>query len=321
MFGLALSTKWAAAPFVVVGIAATTAWDVGREKASDRSHIPTRMLGAFGTLVLLPASIYVATYTPWFVDQQRYNPPLCESNSTSFALLPGHLLKVHGRAGQWLCYQGQIASFHKHLEKYNTVAPTTPGGPTLRRPGHPYYGFAWSWPWIGRPVAMYYQSMGADTARRDAEVLGLPNPFIWWPGFFVALIAIAWWAYRKDATASLILAFFLAGFLPYLFADVVDRAVFMFYATPLVPFVVLAVVHVMFRIFKRWPESRPFLILYVTGVVGAFAYFYPILAGVPIPYSGIFGWARHMWWSDRFHFFNIRGDCLVQDKIKHLCWI
>jgi dolichyl-phosphate-mannose-protein mannosyltransferase len=320
MFGLALSTKWAAAPFVVVGIAMSLSWDVGREKASDHSRIPLRTVGAFGALVLLPLSIYISTYTPWFADTHRYNPPLCQAPSTTFSLLPGHLLKVHGLAGQWLCYQGQIANFHKHLEKYNNEA-TTPGGPIIRKPGHPYYGFAWSWPWIGRPVAMYYKTTGVGTQREDAEVLGLPNPFIWWPGFFIGLIAIAWWAYRRDATAALILAFFIAGFAPYIFADIVDRAVFMFYATPLVPFVVLTVVHVMVKICKRWPEARAYLILYVVGVVGAFAYFYPILAGLPIPYSGIFGWARHMWFSDRFHFFNIRGDCLIQNKIKTLCWI
>jgi hypothetical protein len=55
--------------------------------------------------------------------------------------------------------------------------------------------------------------------------------------------------------------------------------------------------------------------------VGAFAYFYPILAAVPIPYGGAFGWARHIWFSDRFRFLWLKGDCTAQNKIKLLCWI
>ena len=46
-----------------------------------------------------------------------------------------------------------------------------------------------------------------------------------------------------------------------------------------------------------------------------------ILAALPIPYSGAFGWARHIWFSDRFHFLWLKGDCTAQNKIKLLCWI
>jgi dolichyl-phosphate-mannose--protein O-mannosyl transferase len=320
MFGLALATKWGALPFIIVGVFASLGWEVSRELASDRSRFALRLVSAFGAFALLPIAIYVATYIPWFTDSQRYNPPLCASSSTEFAILPFHVLKLHGLPAKWLCYQGQNYHFHKDLKKYDTVSASL-GGESIRKPGHPYYGYAWSWPWLGRPVAMYYQTTGSGDHRTEAEVLGLPNPFIWWPGFFIGLIALGWWTLKRNATASFIFAFFVAGFAPYLAGDLFGKAVFMFYATPLVPFVVLGVVHLMSRIFATWPDAKPYLILYVVGCVGAFAYFYPVLAAYPIPYTGLFGWARHMWFSDRFHFFNIHGDCLVPNKIKTLCWI
>jgi dolichyl-phosphate-mannose--protein O-mannosyl transferase len=95
----------------------------------------------------------------------------------------------------------------------------------------------------------------------------------------------------------------------------------MFYATPLVPYVVLTVVHVLYRAVNRWPGLAPYVIGYVVACVGAFAYFYPILAAAPIPYSGAFGWARHIWFSDRFRILWLKGDCTAQNKIKLLCWI
>ena len=80
-----------------------------------------------------------------------------------------------GLAGQWLCYQHEVYNFHANLQKYvTTTDPTT--GKTVKSPGHPYYGNAWTWPWIGRPVAHYYQTTGSGPSQRDSEILGLPNP-------------------------------------------------------------------------------------------------------------------------------------------------
>jgi hypothetical protein len=365
MFGLAIATKWAALPFVAVGIAATLSWDVGRElHAPDRlesepwspaprdlDHGPetgnplSRLwsgfklalgpvknglgriyravriaFGPIGALVLLPVMIYIVSYTPWFADSHRYNPPLCASSDTTFAVTPFHWPHVGGIGGQWLCYQGQVLSFHEHLEKY--VEETDPKTHvTTIKTGHPYYGYAWSWPWIGRPVAHYYDTTGSQPNPKEAEVIGLPNPLIWWPGFVIALPLLIWWAVRRDATAALILAFFAAGWLPYVYGDISGTAVFLFYATPLVPFVVLGVVHVISKAIARWPSTWPTVIGYLVACLVAFVYFYPVLAAYPIPYNGFFGWSRHMWFNVNFHIFNIHSDCTVQDKIKLLCWI
>ncbi|TML77024.1 MAG: phospholipid carrier-dependent glycosyltransferase [Actinobacteria bacterium] len=318
MFGLAIASKWDALPFIAVGIASTMAWDAVRARdAADRRYA-AKIAGTLGALVLLPIAIYIASYTPWFVDSHRYNLPQCSKETTTFSFGVYHL---GGLAGQWLCYQHEVYNFHANLQKYvPTTDPTT--GKTVKTPGHPYYGNAWTWPWIGRPVAHYYQSTGSGSKQLDSEILGLPNPMIWWPSFFIGFIALAWWTYKKDTTASFIFSLFVAGWFPFLIlGDALGKPVFMFYATPLVPYVVLTLVHVLYRSVRRWPQLTPYVVGYVVACVGAFAYFYPILAALPIPYNGAFGWARHIWFSDRFHFFKIKGDCSVPNKIKLLCWI
>ena len=314
MFGLALATKWDALPFIAVGIAATVAWDAVRATEPEDRRYGRKILGTIGSLVLLPAVIYVATYTPWFLDSHRYNPPLCESKQTTFMVIPG-VYHIGGLAGQWLCYQHQVYDFHRGLTMYDT---------TTKKPGHPYYGYSFSWPWIGRPVAHYYTTSTSPHGKQlDSEILGLPNPLIWWPAFFIGFPLLVWWAFKRDATASFLFGMFAAGWFPYLFlGDMMGKAVFMFYATPLVPFVVLTFVHVLWRAVRRWPGLVPYVVGYLVACVAGFAYFYPILTALPIPHDGIFGWARHIWFSDRFHLWKIRGDCVTRpDKIKLLCWI
>lgn len=318
MFGLALASKWDALPFVAVGLASTLAWDAVRSKDAAEPHYFRQLLGAAGALVLLPVVIYIAAYTPWFLDSHRYNLPQCDKQTTTVSFGIYHL---GGLAGKWLCWQREVYNFHSNLAKYETATDQSTGQ-QVKRPGHPYYGDAWTWPWIGRPVAHYYRSTGSGSNQVDSEILGLPNPLIWWPGFFIGFIALAWWTYKRDTTASFLFALFVAGWFPYLIlGDALNKPVFMFYATPLVPWVVAAVVHVLYRWVRRWPWLVPYVVGYIVACVGAFAYFYPILAALPIPNGGAFGWARHIWFSDRFRFLWLHGDCTATNKIKILCWI
>jgi dolichyl-phosphate-mannose--protein O-mannosyl transferase len=142
----------------------------------------------------------------------------------------------------------------------------------------------------------------------DAEILGLPNPVIWWTAFFLALPVCLFWAIAKRDETAALLVFLLAPLVaPWL---VYSRPLFMFYMTPAVPILVLLVVHVM----QRW-RLQASAIGFVVLAVAMFAYFYPVLAALPIPATGFFGWNSHIWFGHGF-----RGDC-TSEKIKLLCWI
>jgi dolichyl-phosphate-mannose--protein O-mannosyl transferase len=327
-FGLAVGSKWAAIPMLPVIAAVALAWEAVRirdarprvwvatrtdtppsegEAASPdpggyfrrtfvsqrRTSLTFQVLALVGTFVILPTAVYFASYTPWFLSSKRYVPPLCT-----------------GKAGvsYWACYQKEIYNYHRNLQAFNDKG----------EPIHPYMSRPWSWPWISRPASHFNARYcaGTHTAEPcaagvdviDEEIVGLPNPIIWWTGFFVALpFCIFWMIWRRDDVAALLVVLFAPLVIPWF---VYSRPLFLFYMTPASAFLGLMVVHAMVRWRWRWMAAG-----YVVLAAGAFAYFYPVLSAYPIPLTGTFGWQNHMWFGH-----NIRGDCLTA-KVKLLCWI
>jgi hypothetical protein len=360
-FGLAVSSKWSAAPLLPVAFAVGLAWEVVRlrpapkptpealptdegeaeaspsegeaivsppaPRRSRRDSLVFQAAALAVTFGLLPVLVYIGTYTPWFLSTKRYIPPLCHNtvseevpedtplpNGARVVATPQtgvvRFERSVPKAGMdlWLCNQREIFNYHKNLKSIG------PEG----KPIHPYMSKAWSWPWISRPAAHHYtaicvpsgapQPCPAGEIAQNEEILGLPNPLIWWVGFFLALPLCAWWmVVRRDDVAALLLVLFLPLVLPWFLTT---RPLFMFYMTPAVPLLVLMLVHVM----KVW-RLRATAVAFVALSVGAFIYFYPVLAAYPLPPQGIFGWESRIWFGH-----VLKGDCTAED-IKLLCWI
>jgi hypothetical protein len=270
-----------------------------------RDGLFVQLVRIAGTFAIIPVLVYVGSYGTWFLSTERYIPPLCHNT----VFVDGVARSVP-KAGMdlWRCNQHEIWNYHQHLNSTNADGT----------PIHPYMSKAWSWPWISRPAAHYFQSY-CDPGRtpgpcksgqvpRDEEILGLPNPLIWWTGFFIALPMCLWWTIRRqDQVAALLVVFFAPLVLPWF---VTSRPLFMFYMTPAVPFLVLMVVHAM----KVW-RLRATAVAYVAVAVGLFLYFYPILTAYPLPPTGPFGWEGRIWFGH-----GIRGDC-TSKGIRLLCWI
>lgn len=284
--GLALATKWGPIPIIAVAVLLALRWGGWR---------------ALATAGLIPL-VYVATFTPWFLDAHRYVPPACEGSH------------IAGRFGAWVCYQQEMYHFHRDLQKYEPKAadddeasatPTADGATPALVPGHPYFGHGYSWPWIGRPVAHHYAS--ADD--KAEEVLGLPNPATWWTAFFLGIPALLILALRRDGTAAMLLALIAAAYLPYLAADLVARPVFLFYATPLVPYLVLGLTHLGVRAARRWTQAGTVAVAFAMIAVTLAVYFYPVLSSSPVPSAS---WRARIWLS---------RDCSAEGRIKIACWI
>jgi len=210
--------------------------------------------------------------------------------------------------GYWLCYQREILDYHRHLAAFDANG----------NPIHPYMSRPWSWPWISRPASHYNvrycapshsdEPCPAGQVVIDEEILGLPNPLIWWTGFFIALPAcIFWMIFKRDDVAALLVVLFMPLVLPWF---VYTRPLFLFYMTPASAFLSLMVVHAMVRWRWRWMA-----VWFVALAIAVFGYFYPVLAAYPLPLQGRFSWNSRMWFGH-----NLRGDCLSA-KIKLLCWI
>jgi dolichyl-phosphate-mannose--protein O-mannosyl transferase len=243
--GLAVATKWAAVPAAIVIFQIAFLWDDARWRSGEQSDpLPStvpisrrserprwwRLASLIVTLLLLPMAVYVASYIPWFMDSSHYVPPPCARGHaqtlTTGAQSGGSLTRA------WLCYQIKIFDYHKSLETFRN-------GELIQ----PYVARAWSWPWIGRPTVHFRDASSSRSSV--AEIIGLPNPALWYPAFFLALPLCLWWAVRRrDATAALILATFAALYLPWL---IVSRPLWLFYLAPAIPFLALMVGHTLHR--------------------------------------------------------------------------
>lgn len=278
-FGLALATKWSA----LLAIAAAGLFLVVSELAWRR-RITGRAFAALGravasiagALVAVPLLVYVLSYSSWFAnfEQTRRGADLCPDGVCAG-------VTATDIADGWLDEQREIFNFHRTLQAE-----------------HPYRAPARSWFLMSRPVAYYWEACddpasppegGCSVAPGNvAEIVGMGNPLIWWPAL-LAYPVLGWFAVRRrDWRAATILAFLLLQVAPW---HLTSRPVFLFYMTPAVPFICLALACAAWRALSvralRWVPAA------VAGVaVAGFLFFYPVLVGAELSRQA---WDLRMW--------------------------
>ncbi len=167
---------------------------------------------------------------------------------------------------------------------------------------HPYQSVWWQWPLLERPISYYYHDFRVGAAAQDsakccvAEILALPNPFVWWLGLAsVPYIAFLAWKERNKGYTLLVVAYFLQ-WLPWIGSP---RIAFEYHFFPNLAVIVLANTVLLQRLWMRWvPAGRWAVGGFLVASFLAFWYFYPILAGVGISYDA---WYQRMW-SSWLHF-------------------
>jgi dolichyl-phosphate-mannose--protein O-mannosyl transferase len=167
---------------------------------------------------------------------------------------------------------------------------------------HPYQSAWWQWPLDLRPIAYYWKDLRVGAAANNpaaccvSEVISLPNPLIMWFGLVcVPLVALLAWREKNKGYALLVLAY-LFQWLPWARSP---RITFAYHFYVDIPLIVLCNVIVLQRIWNwQYTESwarlaaRVAVGAYCAAVVLAFIWFYPILAGTPVPWNS---WNARMW--------------------------
>jgi len=238
--GCALATKWSAIWYVVALGLLAFAWDCGACRSAGLPAPVLRSVRSFvgwGTVYLIIVlGVYTAAWAGWFASSDAY-----ERQYGANAL-----------AG-WIQYHREILRFHTRLTAY-----------------HRYASLPWSWLLLARPVAYFYSTptdCGSQNCSR--EVLALGNPVLWWP-FAGALVAMAWrWLARRDWRGAAVLAGVGAAFLPWL--PYPHRTMFLFYALPGLPFLVLATTMCLGMVLGRpdvWPVGDIALAAAIADVKG-----------------------------------------------------
>lgn len=278
--GAATGTKWSGAYSIVAFAALAVAWDIGSRRNAGALR-PTwtwfthDVPAWFGSFVVLPIVVYTLTWTGWFLTDTGYDRAGRKG--------------LFGVLGGWWDYQGAIREFHDQLST-----------------NHPYESNSpFEWLILGRPVAFYYQGSkfgenGCKAAEGcSSEVLDLGNPAIWWVGIAALVAMVALWAVRRDWRAALIVVGFLFNFVPWLLFP--DRTKFIFYALPLLPFLVLALTALAGLALGppnatrgRRTGGAVGVCLYALVVLALFAYFHPIWVGDMISTNE---WDARIWFS------------------------
>jgi len=142
---------------------------------------------------------------------------------------------------------------------------------------HPYSSPWWKWPLLLRSVYLYLKDYGTLQAR----IYAIGNPFIWWTGcvfFILSLIEII----RKELPAlSFAVLSVLAYWLPWTVSP--RKLSFLYHFLPSLPFIFLIIAYFLDLFWVKSRYGKAFVIVYLIIASGMFIYFYPILAGIPMP--------------------------------------
>jgi dolichyl-phosphate-mannose-protein mannosyltransferase len=292
--GAAVATKWSALYYVAVLVLLAFAWEVGARRTAGvrnpvRATLQRSTAGALATLLVLPAALYVLSWSGWFLadgpDSRAWDRDWAATNPASglATLVPDGLRSF---------WHYQVAQYEFHDEL---------------RQSHPYQSHPAGWLLLARPVSYYYPSgvgpgdYGCEVASCSREVLAIGTPAIWWASIPALALLLFLWLAKRDWRPAAVLAMVATAILPWVRDDLDGRTMFLFYALPAVPFLALGLALLLgWAVGGRGASSRRRTAVAVAaGAYGAlvvvnFAYLYPVLAAQTLPYED---WAERMWFT------------------------
>jgi dolichyl-phosphate-mannose-protein mannosyltransferase len=239
LLGLSFGIKWSALSFWAGFALLSLLWDRGAFKSAGVEQpgvvvLKRSLFGGVFSLGLAPLAAYFLTWTGWFVGENSWNRHWGDTHPGSglFALLPSGFRGL-------LDYHHQAYKFHSHL--YDP---------------HPYKANPWSWLILGRPISFYAPSgvTGCGATSCTREILLIGTPIMYW-ALIPALIWLLWhWATTRDWRAGAVWMAFLAGWGVWL--QNTRRTGFLFYMTPLMPFLVLGLTLAVAAMLSRTAGER-----------------------------------------------------------------
>jgi dolichyl-phosphate-mannose-protein mannosyltransferase len=293
LIGLACASKQYGAWYLVAFVGLCIAWDLGARRAAGLRDYVRGALVRDGkwlplTLGLIPLVTYTITWMGWLVTNTGYDRDYAQQNGVTTPVISALY---------------SLFEYHKEMVQFAVGLSKT----------HPYMSQPWGWLVISRPVAFFYQCYtgpanyhvcpnGYTGPMWSQEVLAIGNPAIWWAAVPAMLFCLGWWFTRRDWRAGVAVLGVAAGWVTWL--PFISRTKFYYYAVEFEPFMILCIVLCLGLIIGPATASRlrraigsTVVGVYLVSVVLLFWYFYPILAGKIIPYSGgLFSWLGHMWY-------------------------
>lgn len=248
---------------------------------------PVVALSMFPTAVLA----YLLSWSGWFLSSSGYDRRFVEDGGARFTGLLAWVPTSLQDLWEW---HRSIYAFHTTLDA-----------------GHPYKSPAILWPIIARPTSMWWDSTNAGRcgdAGCVSAITDLPNPLIWYAAVAASIYLLVRFIRRREWQAGLILMGFVGGWLPWL--QYPNRTMFFFYSIAFEPYMLLALAATIGLLVMRPPDLDPtdelgiaqtayglkvrraLVLVFLVAAVALSAFFFPISAGIPVPY---WFWHIHMW--------------------------
>jgi dolichyl-phosphate-mannose-protein mannosyltransferase len=220
-----------------------------------RARLGPYLVMAIIAFAVLPVTIYLASWIPFFTRGQFHN------------------------LGDLVLYNQQAYWYHANLKAT-----------------HPWGSPWFSWPFLYRPVAYYYQyeGLGPDPVSGRplfAGMADLGNPLIWWASL-PAVLSLPYFVFRhRSFPAAVILVGFLTQYLPW---ARITRVVFLYHMFGGLLFMILALAFVLVRMQDAGPlrigffgdravtSTRWLVPAFLVAAVVFFLYFYPVWTALPI---------------------------------------
>ncbi|QBR94394.1 phospholipid carrier-dependent glycosyltransferase [Nocardioides euryhalodurans] len=307
-FGLAVGTKWTALyPLAAFGLL-VWAWSAGARRSFGVRRPVLRSavvdgVPAFVHLVLVAFVVYVATWTGWLVHAEEYEQSLSNSQYTTYdggSPWPTRdepdasgLGEVVQSLRSLAYYHDDVYTFHAHF---------------LDDSDHAYQSLPSGWLLLAKPVNVSADtdiapgSQGCDApADSDClrQTLMIGTPALWWGSILGLLASAVLWVGQRDWRFGVPVVGTLSTWLPWLAYD--DRPIFLFYASMMLPFMVIAVALCLGKLVgsSRAPTPRRTAGVVVAGsffvlVLLNFAWFYPVYANQLLTHSE---WVDRIWFE------------------------
>jgi dolichyl-phosphate-mannose-protein mannosyltransferase len=321
--GAATATKWSGGTALIAAIVLTLGWERARRNAAGQERplwetVRDEGFGIFLFLIIVPVAVYLASYARWFADN-HVDFEGWWALQQSMAKFSINLRATHpyaSAAWSWILLKRPVAYYYVCATPCRRPAEIIAlGNPLIfwgSIPALLYTAVAWlRRARLGAMPRAPVQVLLATAASVMLLYLGLVA--------MVVLTGFEWTALTVEKATLLVGALSFTAFLLMLLASMgrwqasfiimavawqyfpwffASRTNFLFYMTPVTPFLVLGCVFALKRLAEfrigldRVRAVAPIAGFLAVASVGLFVFFLPVLTGAPISYEM---WKARMW--------------------------
>lgn len=221
-----------------------------------------KFIGVVAYFVVIPIIVYLLSYIPFFLSGPHVNPSSVKP-ATRNTLFEKLTIPKSAGATSW----ETLIGLQEQMWWYHTGLNAT----------HAYQSRPWQWVLDARPVWFYVDYK--DTSI--ANVYNLGNPIVLWFGV-VSILFLIWEFIRtRSFAAAVVVACYLAYFLPW---QLSPRIMFFYHYTPAIPFLAIASAYMLYKLLPD-RTGKAFVGGYFVLAIAAFLWLFPLWTAIHVPKS------------------------------------